>query len=181
MLLVGFIPIIQKGIIKEKNKRKGLNKKKCYETLKKFNALMHKKNIFYYLSEGTALGIYRDGDLITWDDDIDVGIFVKDWERFKKEIVPEMYKLGYSFHQSSVKKELFYFLGNGIFMDVEIVGLHHNCISNLKEKECVKLIPHLKFTKKEWCGIIFNLPKESYYEFLYGHTWKTPIRNKKQE
>lgn len=42
-------------------------------------------NIPYFIYAGTAIGALRHGGFIPWDDDIDVGFFRDDYERFLKE------------------------------------------------------------------------------------------------
>ena len=42
-------------------------------------------NIPYFIYAGTAIGAVRHGGFIPWDDDIDVGMLRKDYERFLKE------------------------------------------------------------------------------------------------
>jgi hypothetical protein len=41
-------------------------------------AYLKQQQIFYFIDAGTLLGIYRDGALIPWDDDLDFGIHQKD-------------------------------------------------------------------------------------------------------
>lgn len=45
-----------------------------------------KKGVIVGANAGTQLGVVRDGQLIEWDDDIDLVMDVKDFNKFKKEI-----------------------------------------------------------------------------------------------
>ena len=46
-----------------------INKDKCFVIMCEIDDICKKHGIKYYFSEGTALGLYRDGDLIKWDDE----------------------------------------------------------------------------------------------------------------
>ncbi|MGI6091329.1 MAG: LicD family protein [Saccharofermentanales bacterium] len=52
------------------------------EILLEFDKLCRNKDIPYFLDCGTVLGAVRHGGFIPWDDDIDVGMLRKDYERF---------------------------------------------------------------------------------------------------
>lgn len=54
------------------------------ECLIYFSQLMRENNINGFLDYGALLGIVRDGDIITWDDDIDFTIFAEDSNKLKK-------------------------------------------------------------------------------------------------
>lgn len=51
------------------------------ENLLKLTRLFTENDIKYFADFGTLLGIARDGDLISWDDDIDLSILVEDFEK----------------------------------------------------------------------------------------------------
>lgn len=55
------------------------------DMMKWFHAFCQKNNIKYYVVGGTMLGAARHQGFIPWDDDIDVGIPRKDYERLIKE------------------------------------------------------------------------------------------------
>lgn len=63
---------------------------------------LDKHKIVYHLEGGTLLGIARDGDLLPWDHDVDISIFVDDAERFMSNLW-FFYSKGYkiSFRRSS--------------------------------------------------------------------------------
>lgn len=50
--------------------------------LLEFDKVCRQNNLTYFLDSGTALGAVRHGGFIPWDDDIDVGMPRKDYERF---------------------------------------------------------------------------------------------------
>lgn len=47
-----------------------------------FDKVCRENNLTYFIDSGTALGAIRHGGFIPWDDDIDVGMPRKDYERF---------------------------------------------------------------------------------------------------
>lgn len=52
--------------------------------LRQVKELLEKNNIVFFLACGTALGCVRHGGFIPWDDDIDIYIRGKDYERVRK-------------------------------------------------------------------------------------------------
>lgn len=61
-----------------------------------FDKVCRENDLTYFLDSGTALGAVRHGGFIPWDDDVDVGMPRKDYERFLEiahEKLPEEFFL----------------------------------------------------------------------------------------
>ena len=62
------------------------------DLLRKFDRFCSENGVRYFITFGTLLGAVRHGDIIPWDDDIDVTMLRSDYERFAnipKENYPE--------------------------------------------------------------------------------------------
>jgi hypothetical protein len=188
IILIGLIILIFindsiKFFVKIYRKKYFINKDKCFKIMCEIDDICKKHNVKYYLSEGTALGIYRDGDLIKWDDDIDIALKQKQYNIFIKKCIPELvnkgYYLLYLFH-NALGINYLSFLKEGQIIDVENVKIGNKCASKVGGL-CDELLPHIqKLTKKEWRGRKFPVPEESYYVYLYGKNWRIPMKTKNQ-
>lgn len=78
------------------------------DILKEFDKLCRENDIPYFLSGGSLLGAVRHGGFIPWDDDIDVSMLRKDFERFKKLCADKLPKK-YSYQSFSDKSGYHYF------------------------------------------------------------------------
>ncbi|KYK22471.1 hypothetical protein AYK24_02020 [Thermoplasmatales archaeon SG8-52-4] len=70
-----------------------MKEERAVETLRKLKKILDKKNINYWLDEGTLLGAVREKKLIEWDHDIDLSIWYTDLDK----IIPlfnEINKIG---------------------------------------------------------------------------------------
>ena len=160
-----------------------INKDKCFSIMCEIDDICKKHSVQYYFSEGTALGIYRSGDLIDWDDDIDIGMEELQYNLFVEKCIPELVNRGYYLlynYIPAINSHLLSFLKNGQLIDIENVKVGKKCISKMG-KLCDELLPHIqKLTKKEWRGRKFPVPEESYYVYLYGKDWRIPKKTKNQ-
>jgi len=178
-----FINEIIKSIVKFYRKKKFIDKDKCFKIMCEIDDLCKKHRIRYYFFEGTALGLYRDGDLIDWDDDVDIAMEHEEYNRFIKKCLPEMISKGYySLNQMSriLNHNFLTLLKNGHLIDFENVKKGEKCTSKIG-KLCDELLPHIqKLTEKPWRGRMFPVPEERYYVYLYGKNWKIPRKTKDQ-
>ena len=62
-----------------------------FDLLCEFDAICRKHDIVYYLSGGTNLGALRHGGFIPWDDDSDIRMSRKEYEKLMQVIEPVSY------------------------------------------------------------------------------------------
>lgn len=164
-----------------------INKTYAYELLNILHKLFKKKNIFFWLSGGTALGFYRNNDFIDHDDDIDISLFYSSKDKFVKYVLPKLINNGFiirhiDIDRTRTKNGVHAFMSlryKNITLDIDFIGLGYtsatgnNCDSKI-------ILPYLKEFKQVLINNkIFNIPLESYYIFLYGTDYMIPIKNKK--
>ena len=177
LVILVFIAEFIKLFIKIKSIYYYINKDKCYKIMCEIDDICKKHGVRYYFSEGTALGLYRSGDLIDWDDDIDIGMEEAQYNIFVEKCIPELVNRGYYLlynYTPAINNHLLSFLKNGQLIDIENVKKGNKCISKMG-KLCDELLPYIKkLTEKPWRGRKFPVPEESYYVYLYGKDWRIP-------
>ena len=92
------------GVGLDVNEKEELRKHqaRCKEALAFLQGLGREFDLRYYLLAGSVLGPVRDGGLIPWDDDVDVGIRVEELDRFEavvKEELPKRLPQGFTLEQ----------------------------------------------------------------------------------
>ena len=107
------------------------------EILKEIDRICRANHIQYYLYGGTLLGAVRDGKIIPWDDDMDIVMYRKDYDRFLevcKTQLNELYSVqtcfndpGYPMLFAKIRKNGTFIreekwdrvpMHNGIFVDI---------------------------------------------------------------
>lgn len=76
-----------------------------FKCLEEFDRICKAHGIRYYLGGGTLLGAVRHGDIIPWDDDMDVMMLRRDYERFLAVVEEEIRKEEFFFQSSETDPE----------------------------------------------------------------------------
>ena len=154
-----------------------LDKQVCHENLAIIHRVFSDHKIFFWLSEGTALGWRRGYDFIDWDDDVDIGIWDSDYSKLLSAM-PILKQEGFSLVEARSDDTFFSFIRRGEKIDIDVTGKGRVCTANW-ENSCDLLLPELqKFNKVYIRGLEYNIPGDGYLRALYGD-WKIPKKTKK--
>lgn len=159
-----------------KEKLFGTNQDILYENLYIFDDICNKHNLFFWLSQGTALGAIREQKIIHNDNDIDIDMWYKDKELFINKCAPELVKRGFKimFFNENTRIKL---TRKYEIIDLDLIGPENNRVmsSNSKKLTYEEISPYLKkFNRSKLGERFFNVPLEDYLVFTYGNDWKTP-------
>jgi hypothetical protein len=136
----------------------------------------------YWISAGTALGLYRDGDFIKGDTDIDIAMkgyegverdvekcLRKNWFRKGYEIVRTIWDGG--------RPMQFAFMIDGTIIDVYFHWQDgFGRLENHSESGWTRMRKEICL-KPQWIKTKYGrlpIPKEEYFEIRYGKDWRTP-------
>jgi hypothetical protein len=156
----------------------------CTENLLLFDDIMKRLGIEYWLSEGTALGAVRGGAFIPWDDDVDVGMHEDQRPKFIREALPELERHGFKLCYVGLAGGYFTFFRGNEALDVDIVQKGRECRACrtvwAKCNTCDEMVPFLSGNLRtvNFLGRQFVVPGDSYLEYLYGPTWRTPQKQR---
>jgi hypothetical protein len=160
------------------------------EALLKFKKVMDKNGVTFWLEYGTQLGAVRDGKMIDWDIDGDVGVWVDDIERMKK-LVQEFLKVGILIAYQKSHPFLHILIDKDKGQYVAVVDIYTFDIASHNDKKYLVRIEngivrdvrsplnnYIAFRTVKFLGKLFKVPvaAEKALEFAYGPMWKTPIR-----
>lgn len=76
----------------------------AYRALCEIDSIFQRHNIKYFTLAGTVLGAVRHGGFIPWDDDIDIGVLLKDYKR-AGEILEKELTINFKWTDRYVEKD----------------------------------------------------------------------------
>lgn len=100
------------------------------QILAEIDRICKKYNIRYFAEWGTLIGAVRHGGFVPWDDDMDIGMLRKDYERFK-EVAKDEFLGEFAIHDYATKENHWLFLSrvvncNQICFEEEHLRKYHN-------------------------------------------------------
>lgn len=154
-------------------------------------------NVKFFVDNGTLLGLKRNNKLISWDYDVDFGIFITDrftWQQLEEQ----MAKIGFTKdHQFKFKGKITEQTYKREDMFIDFFN-HLNCDENtsfycfykddnvkyskanelsVMELKTKKITGTQKLELSEGCYVYVPIEAEEYLADLYGKTWRIPNPN----
>ena len=133
----------------------------------------------WFLSGGTLLGAYRDGDFIPWDWDVEVNVLTEEACEKEGELLNGLVAAGFLIASSDSSMENFKIVAVGWGTEYEILGRYLREIDDTRTRIMTK-VPARFFKTSENVtlrGHDFPAPSptDQFLEALYGD-WKTPLK-----
>lgn len=138
----------------------------------------------WFLSGGTLLGAYRDGDFIPWDWDVEVTVLTEEASKKEGELLNNLIAAGFLIASSDASLENFKIVAIGWGTEYEILGRYLREIDNTRTRIMTK-VPARFFETSEMISLRgYNFPApcpiDKFLTALYGD-WKTPLKTKDKE
>ena len=170
-------------IIRNKSEEETLLIKKDFSEL--IN-LLNDLSINFFIDSGLLLGIYRDGDIIKWDWDIEISLLESELSDNLDKIVEKVKEKGFlihkidkKFHKLEIHRSLSYEIFSFTFK-----GWKHDRNNGFFFRKEFKIPEKYFLNKTKILYLNFELncpgPIEDYLTFMYGD-WKTPKRSDNME
>lgn len=169
------------------NKSLKFNKLSAILNLVDIRDVLEDFNIDYWLTDGTLLGLYRQGDFISHDMDTDIGVL---YDTFNPIVIQKIIERGFSIHKTygvldngfeiafirnNVKTDLFFFYKN------DKILWHSAWYSedDINFKMIKYEYMNFEISKNYFYGYQFNTPIkiEEYIVRKYGNDWNIPNSN----
>tara|TARA_R110000824_G_scaffold182970_4_gene363966 strand:- start:385 stop:1056 length:672 start_codon:yes stop_codon:yes gene_type:complete len=158
--------------------KKGIDRNNATEALFKFKKCLDNFNLKFWLVYGTALGLYRDGDFIPWDDDVDTHVL-------SSEFVPIFYELrNFLIQNDFVVRAVHRGKGSKMSLFFKGIKLQIQGIYDFEKDPTMVQTMLFQYPKKfyenyetvNYKGEEFRLPgpKDEYLTFCYDDSWSTP-------
>lgn len=167
---------IQESLCKEKDEYSIYAKREMLFFVKK---ILDDVGVKFWLSNGTALGMIREGEFIKWDDDIDIDLYAEEYVPVFGEILGRIINGGYivrpCYRGNTSKMSIFKDDGENIKIALGAVYLDGN-----SRRKLMRTYPKSFYEDFIWHtyqGVSFRIPgpPEDYLTYIYKD-WKTPLK-----
>lgn len=152
-----------------------INRQASRRNLLDIKRALDKEGIKFWLMLGTFLGAYRDGSIIPWDDDTDLGIYSEDSSKLI-DCRGEFYKMGFDFGFDPGIATLCRGGEHTDFYAFTLEGNERIWLKFRYSADDFEALNTVRFLGRTWR--ILNNP-ERWLTYTYGKDWRTPIKDKK--
>jgi len=161
---------------------KCIDKEECKRVLKDVYEAFRAHHIEFWLSEGTALGIRRDNDIISHDDDIDIVVRRSDYDATLSGPFRDLLKNGYRVAKIWNKGYFITLVRNNIYLDITFDEQGKLSLDPAKYtlpwkrfKPNYRVDDDIKSLRDiEFMGLQFRIPDDNYLVYHYGKDWTIP-------
>lgn len=151
-----------------------LDKEVCYENMRLIHDIFGRRGIQFYLTFGTALGLTRGGDLLDWDDDVDIGAPYSEHKKIQ-DAIPDLRAAGFRLAEVGRDNKFMCFLRKGEKIDLDITT--PGCTS-IRDECLIEDMVIDEMTTIDVRGLRYNIVTEKFLESYYGKDWRTPRQSK---
>lgn len=151
--------------------RKKINKAQARRNLLDLKQVFDRASLEFGLIYGTLLGAVRDGDFISWDEDVDVFILDEDRARLH-DLLWELRDVGINLVR--MEGDLYSVMRDDDYIDIYVfrgVGTKRWCNQDVVDSDFLMFKGRIPFL-----GTEFHSPKDParFLEVMYGADWRTP-------
>jgi len=144
--------------------------------------LLDKLKVPYRLTDGTILGIYREGEFIKHDNDIDVDVFDidnKSIESIITSFLSEGFKIGRKAYYKGAMQQIIFYNDREVIFDILFWYRSGNKYMNHSERGYIREQDACYFEslgKITFHGEVYKCPPdiEEWLEMRYGEGWNIP-------
>jgi len=142
-------------------------------------AVLNEQLDHWYLSGGTLLGAYRDGDFIPWDWDVEVTVLTEEAQPKEGVLIKELLRAGFVISSSDSSYENFKIVASGWGTEYEILGRYLKNGGSVRARLMTE-VPAQFFESREVVGFRGHhfpapSPVDNFLAALYGD-WRTPVK-----
>jgi len=144
--------------------------------------LLDKVGVSYRLTDGTILGLYREGEFIAHDNDIDVDVFdveIKQVDSIIEAFLKEGFKVGRRAYFKGVMHQVIFYNKREVIFDILFWYRDGGEYINHSERGYVRKQNERYFNNLDeisFKGNAYKTPPhlEEWLEMRYGKDWRTP-------
>ncbi len=150
------------------------------KVMAKFCTLLEELNVKYRITDGTVLGLYREGKFISHDNDIDIDVLgIDKWKIIDRTFKKEGMTLGRKAIYKGKIQQLVYYTKSEIIFDILFWYEKRGKVFNYSERnfersQNIKFFDNLGKIEFKNKNYPVPAPIEPWLELRYGLDWKIP-------